>query len=303
MKLATRDLLTVADLTPREFGGLVSRSITMKKRGAGRPLAGRTLAMIFEKPSTRTRASFEAGMHQLGGHAISLSSQETQLSRGESIEDTARTLSRYSDCIMARLYRHRSIERLAAASSVPVINGLTDSFHPCQTLADFMTIRERLGRMDGLKIAWLGDGNNVCSSLIQGAALAGSDVHVACPRSMRPDAGVVREASRSVRVRMTEDPAEAARGAHVVATDTHSSMHNKGVSRLSRLARYRVDARIMAGADPGAIFLHCLPATRGREVSADVIDGPQSAVWDEAENRLHTQKALLEALAGRPRAR
>ena len=301
MRLGTRDLLTLADLSPREFARLVDDSLRLKRahrRGAGRPLLrGRTLAMIFEKPSTRTRVSFEVGMGQLGGRAVVLPAGETQLSRGETPEDTARTLSRYADCIMARVYGHGTLERLAAGSSVPVINGLSDSSHPCQALADFVTMRERLGRIRGLRIAWIGDGSNVCNSVIQGAALAGSDVSVAAPRGMGPDPAVVREARKLVRVEMAT-AREAARGADVVATDTHSSMHDRGGARLRRLAPYRVDSALMRLAGEGAIFMHCLPATRGREVTAAVLDGPRSAVWDEAENRLHAQKALLVALLG-----
>lgn len=299
MRLRTKSLLTLGELSKKEFAGLLADAARLKRSRRPSPrLRGRTLAMIFEKPSTRTRISFEAGMYQMGGHAINLPAGDLQLSRGESVEDTARTLSRYADCVMARVYDHRMLESLAAHSSIPVINGLSDSFHPCQILADFMTIRERLGRTRGVRIAWIGDGNNVCNSMVYGAALAGAEIAVATPAGMAPDPAAVREASRETRVDLVRDPREAVAGAHVVVTDTHSSIHDRGRSRARRLAPYRVDSALMGAAHRDAIFMHCLPATRGREVTAAVIDGPRSAVWDEAENRLHTQKALLAAMIG-----
>ncbi|RNJ78211.1 MAG: ornithine carbamoyltransferase [Nitrosopumilus sp. H13] len=299
MKLKTRNLLTLAELTPKEFSYLIDCSISLKKdhrRGADKPLLkNKTLAMIFQKPSTRTRVSFEVGMYQLGGHAVNLSSSEMQLSRGETAEDTARTLSRYSDCIMARVYEHEMIERLARGADVPVINGLSDAFHPCQILADFMTIKEKKKRLKGLKIAWIGDGNNVCNSMIHGAALAGADMYVATPRGFGPDKKVVREAQKSTLVDLVTVSA-AAKDADVIVTDTHSSIHNRDRARIKKFTKYRVDSALMRTAKNGAIFMHCLPAKRNREVTPSVIDGPQSVVWDEAENRLHTQKALLVAL-------
>ena len=304
MNLKSKDLLTLGELDRKEFLHLINHSIRLKRgsrRGSkARPLANRTLAMIFQKPSTRTRISFEAGMFQLGGHAINLSYGETQLSRGETIQDTARTLSGYVDCIMARVYEHGSLVDLAGSSSVPVINGLSDSFHPCQTLADFMTIKERKKRVDGLKIAWVGDGNNVCNSMIYGCALAGSEIHVATPRGSEPDSSVVRECRRTTDVVLTTDPARAVSGADVVATDTFTSIHNKDPKRVKKFyPRYQVSGGLMEKSGEGSVFLHCLPARREVEVASSVIDGPSSAVWDEAENRLHSQKALLLSLIRR----
>lgn len=302
MKLKTQNLLTLAELDSKEFLHLIEYSIKLKKehkRGADKPLLkNKTLAMIFQKPSTRTRVSFEVGMHQLGGHAVNLSSSEMQLSRGETAEDTARTLSRYSDCIMARVYEHKVIEQLAAGSDVPVINGLSDAFHPCQILADFMTIKEKKKRLKGLKIAWIGDGNNVCNSMIYGAALAGAHMYVATPRGFGPDKNIVREAQKSTLVELATVSA-AAKDADVIVTDTHSSIHNHDKSRIKKFTRYRVDSALMKTAGDDSIFMHCLPAKRNQEVTPSVIDGPQSVVWDEAENRLHTQKALLVALIKR----
>lgn len=293
-----KDFLTVSDLDRKEFSSLVRRAVSMKKRGArGRPLRGKTMAMIFCKPSTRTRASFEAGMAQLGGHALNLDPQSMQTSRGESAADTARTLSRYVDCIMARVYAHSEAEELARHSSVPVINGLSNTHHPCQALADFATILDRKGRTDRLEIAWIGDGSNVCNSLIEACALAGSRMRVATPAGLEPDGGVVEAAGGAVE--LARDPAEAARGADVVATDTFSSMH-AGTGKIKKLSpKYRVTEKIMGASAKDSVFLHCLPAKRGVEVDASVIDGPRSAVWDEAEYRLHAQKALLLSMLGR----
>ena len=255
------------------------------------------MAMIFCKPSTRTRASFEAGMAQLGGHALNLDPQSMQTSRGESAADTARTLSRYVDCIMARVYAHSEIEELARHSSVPVINGLSNTHHPCQALADFATILDRKGRTDRLEIAWIGDGSNVCNSLIEACALAGSRMRVATPAGLEPDGGVVASAGGAVE--LARDPAEAAGGADVVATDTFSSMH-AGTGKIKKLSpKYRVTEKLMDASAKDSVFLHCLPAKRGVEVDASVIDGPRSAVWDEAEYRLHAQKALLLSMLGR----
>jgi len=292
------DFLTVSDLGRKEFSSLVRRAVSMKKRGArGQPLKGKTMAMIFCKPSTRTRASFEAGMAQLGGHALNLDPQSMQTSRGESAADTARTLSRYVDCIMARVYAHSEAEELARHSSVPVINGLSNTHHPCQALADFATILDRKGRIDRLEIAWIGDGSNVCNSLIEACALAGSRMRVATPAGLEPDGRVVASAGGAVE--LARDPAEAARGADVVATDTFSSMH-AGTGKIKKLSpKYRVTEKIMGASAKDSVFLHCLPAKRGVEVDASVIDGPRSAVWDEAEYRLHAQKALLLSMLGR----
>ena len=253
--------------------------------------------MIFQKPSTRTRVSFETGMYQLGGHAINLSSNDTQLSRGESVEDTAKTLSRYTDCIMARVYDHTLLDKLSEHATVPVINGLSDSFHPCQILADFMTIKEQKKTLKGLKIAWIGDGNNVCNSMIYGAALSGTHMSIATPKEFQPDKSVVKVSQNLTDIELTTDPLQAAKNADVIVTDTYSSIHNIDPKRMKKfLPKYQVNDKIMDVADKNAIFLHCLPAKREQEVTSSVIDGSQSLVWDEAENRLHTQKALLCAL-------
>ena len=301
MKLKTKDLLTLAELTPKEFVELIDYSIKLKKelkKGTSKPiLKNKTLTMIFQKPSTRTRVSFEIGMYQLGGYAVNLSSNDMQLSRGESIEDTAKTLSRYTDCIMARVYAHELLDKLSKHASVPVINGLSDSFHPCQTLADFMTIKEKKGKLKGLKIAWIGDGNNVCNSMIYGAALSGIDMSIATPKGFEPNKAVVKESKKSTNIELTTDPFIATKNADVVVTDTYSSIHNNDKTRIKKfLPRYQVNSKLMKTAKKNAIFMHCLPAKREQEVTSSVIDGSQSVVWDEAENRLHTQKALLIAL-------
>jgi len=301
MKLKTKDLLTLAELTPKEFVELIDYSITLKKelkKGVNKPiLKNKTLTMIFQKPSTRTRVSFEIGMYQLGGYAINLSSNDMQLSRGESVEDTAKTLSRYTDCIMARVYEHELLEKLSKHANVPVINGLSDSFHPCQILADFMTIKEKKKKLKGLKIAWIGDGNNVCNSMIYGAALSGIDMSIATPKGYEPDKTVVKESKKSTNIELTTDPFIATKNADVVVTDTYSSIHNDDLKRIKKfLPKYQVNSKLMKTAKKNAIFMHCLPAKREQEVTSSVIDSSQSVVWDEAENRLHTQKALLAAL-------
>jgi len=301
MKLKTKDLLTLAELTPKEFVGLIDDSIKLKKelkKGVNKPiLKNKTLTMIFQKPSTRTRVSFEVGMYQLGGHAVNLSSNDMQLSRGESVEDTAKTLSRYTNCIMARVYEHDLLEKLAEHATVPVINGLSDTFHPCQILADFMTIKEKKKKLKGLKIAWIGDGNNVCNSMVYGAALAGTNMSIATPKGFEPNKNVVNQAKKSINIELTTDPFVATKNADVIVADTFSSIHNLDKKRLQKfLPKYQVNDKLMKSAKKDAIFLHCLPAKREQEVTSSVIDGPQSFVWDEAENRLHTQKALLAAL-------
>jgi ornithine carbamoyltransferase len=260
-------------------------------------LKNKTLTMIFQKPSTRTRVSFEIGMFQLGGKAINLSSNDMQLSRGESIEDTAKTLSRYTDCIMARVYDHNLLENLSEHSSVPVINGLSDSFHPCQILADFMTIKEKKRKLQGLKIAWIGDGNNVCNSMIYGCALSKIKMSIATPKGFEPKPKVVKEARNFTEIEITTDPLKAVKNADVVVTDTFTSIHNRDPKRTKKfLPKYQVNSNLMKFAKKDAIFMHCLPAKRGSEVTSSVIDGSQSVIWDEAENRLHTQKALLTFL-------
>jgi len=301
MKIKTKNLLTLGELTPKEFSGLIDQSIKLKKelkQGTNKPvLKNKTLAMIFQKPSTRTRVSFETGMYQLGGYAINLSSDDTQLSRGESVEDTAKTLSRYTDCIMARVYDHSLLDTLSEHASVPVINGLSDSFHPCQILADFMTIKEKKKSLKGLKIAWIGDGNNVCNSMIHGAALSGVTMSIATPKGFEPDKSTVKISQNLTDIELTTDPLKAAKNADVIVTDTYSSIHNNDPKRIKKfLPKFQVNEKIMDLAKKNAIFLHCLPAKRGQEVTSSVIDGSQSVVWDEAENRLHSQKSLLSAL-------
>jgi ornithine carbamoyltransferase len=252
--------------------------------------------MIFEKSSTRTRVSFETGMVQLGGHALFLSPRDTQLGRGESIEDNARVLSRMVDAVMIRTFSHEIVERFAAHSRVPVINGLTDRLHPCQMLADLQTFHEHRGDLRGRRVAWIGDGNNMCQSYLEAARLLDFELRIACPEGYEPDSGL--QAAAADRCRVLRDPLEAAEGAHLIATDVWTSMgqEEEQERRRALFAPYQVNDALMAQAAPDALFMHCLPAHRGEEVTDSVIDGPQSAVWDEAENRLHVQKALLELL-------
>lgn len=296
----TRHFLTLLDLTADEARALLQRAITLKRmRAEGvdyRPLRQRTLAMVFEKSSTRTRVSFEAGMVQFGGHALFLSPRDTQLGRGEPIEDSARVLSRMVDAVMIRTFDHDKVERFAAHSRVPVINGLTDRFHPCQLLADMQTYLEHRGDIAGRTVAFVGDGNNMCHSYMNAARLFDFELRVACPADFEPDADLIAAAGE--RCTLLRDPREAAAGADLVVTDVWASMGQESEQddRAAAFARYCVDADVMAAAQPDAIFMHCLPAHRGEEVSAGVIDGSQSVVWDEAENRLHAQKALLEML-------
>jgi ornithine carbamoyltransferase len=265
------------------------------KVDADRPLDGHVLAMIFEKNSTRTRVSFDLAIRQLGGSPVVLESASSQLGRGESVGDTARVLSRFADAIMIRTDDHAKAEELAAAASVPVINGLTDLSHPCQILADMLTLIERKGKLAGSKWAWLGDGNNVCNSLIEAASLMYFDVTVACPEGFEPDIAMLKAAAaRGRTIPIVRDAAAAAHGADVVVTDTWTSMgQSDSDNRAKAMAPYAVDEALMAGAGDQAVFMHCLPAHRGEEVSDAVLDGPQSAAWDEAENRLHAQKSLL----------
>ena len=264
------------------------------------PLAGKSLAMIFLKSSTRTRVSFEVGTWQLGGHALFLSSRDVQIGRGEPIPDTARVLSRYVDGIMIRTFGHADVEELARYSRVPVINGLTDLLHPCQVLADVLTVRQRLGTYEGKKVAWIGDGNNMANSWINAAYRLGFELALACPEGYEPDTTILARAQRDGNVTLTRDPNEAVAGAHVVNTDVWASMGQEEEQKVREkaFAGYTVDAALMRRAAVDAMFLHCLPAHRGEEVSAEVIDGPQSCVWDEAENRLHIQKAIMAALLG-----
>jgi len=301
MPPAPRHFLQLKDFSRDELDHLFERTRWIKERFKRyelyQPLRDRTLAMVFEKASTRTRVSFEAGMNQLGGIAINLNRHDTQLSRGEPIEDVARVISRMVDVVMIRTFEQSIIERFAAHSRVPVINGLTNEFHPCQILADIFTYIEHRGSIGGRTVAWVGDGNNVCATWLQAAEILGFRVHVATPSGYAVDpraAGLAEPA----RVRVFADPMDACRGADLVTTDVWTSMgfEAENEARLAAFADFQVDAEMMAAAAPDALFMHCLPAHRGEEVAAEVIDGPQSVVWDEAENRLHAQKALLEYL-------
>jgi ornithine carbamoyltransferase len=294
--------LALTDRSAGEIGELLDRAATIKSdRAAYRAvLDGRTLAMIFQKRSTRTRVSFEVGMKQLGGDALFLSSDDLQLGRGETVEDTARVLARYVDAIMARVFAHEDLEKLTAGG-IPVINGLSDRLHPCQALADLLTIRERLGRLEGVTLAYLGDGNNVCHSLINAAALTGLRLRVGAPEGFEPDAEVLAAARvRGADVEVTHDPAAAIAGVDAVYTDVWASMGQEEEvgDRRRVFTPYRVDEALFAKAAPEAIFLHCLPAHRGDEVTDGVVDHPRSAVLDQAENRMHAQKALLVEVMG-----
>jgi len=295
-----QNFLTLLDLSPDTLRGLIRRAVELKamhKAGTlHEPLKNKILAMVFEKSSTRTRMSFEAGMAQLGGTAIFLSPRDTQLGRGEPIEDSARVLSRMADVIMIRTFEHEKIERFTAHSEVPVINALTDLYHPCQLLADMQTWSEHRGDIHGKTVAWIGDGNNMCHSYINAARQYGFTLNIACPEGYEPDASILRAAAASAVV--LRDPAEAAHNADLVVTDVWASMgqEEEQARREQAFASYQVNTDIMNAAAADALFMHCLPAHRGEEVTADVIDGPKSVVWDEAENRLHAQKALLEYL-------
>ena len=300
--MAVRHFLTLMDLDPTEARKLIDRAIelkAMRRRGEiYEPLKNKMLAMVFEKSSTRTRVSFETGMVQFGGAAMFLSPRDTQLGRGEPLQDSARVLSRMVDGIIIRTFAHEKIETFARFSDVPVINALTDRFHPCQLLADVQTYQEHRGSIQGRQVAWIGDGNNMCHSYINAARLFGFQLRIAAPAGYQPEAGLVEAAGD--RVRLYTDPMEAAHGADLVTTDVWASMGQEEEQQQRELAfaGYQVNTRLMARAKPDALFLHCLPAHRGEEVAADVIDGPRSVVWDQAENRLHAQKALLELLMG-----
>ena len=307
--MTARKFLNLIDVGSEGLATILAEAGRRKAARAGwpkgkpdddRPLDGAVLAMIFEKSSTRTRMSFDLAMRQLGGSAMILDSGASQLGRGETIADTARVLSRYADAIMIRTDVHHKAEELAEHATVPVINGLTNLSHPCQLLADMQTVIERRGPLAETRWAWLGDGNNVCNSLIEAAALMDFGLVVATPNRFEPDVAMCAMASTRDDIYFTEDPAEAIAGANVVVTDTWTSMGQDGEEyRNEAFAGYQVDEAMMARAAPDATFLHCLPAHRGEEVSDAVIDGPQSAVWDEAENRLHAQKALLMWVMGK----
>jgi ornithine carbamoyltransferase len=304
--LSKKDILSVADLSTDEIYSILMLAGKLKREqkmsGIYRsPLHRKTLGMIFQKPSTRTRISFEVGMYQLGGGTVYLSASDIQLSRGETIEDTAKALSLYLDCIMARVYDHKDVQTLATYASVPVINGLSDLFHPCQILADLLTIEEHKKKLKGLQLAWLGDGNNVCNDLMLGCAKTGISMTAACPKGYEPLEEIIMLAKAEGKktgadITITEDSASAVKDADIISTDTFISIgkeDERAAREVAFLPKYQVNTDIMKLAKENAIFMHCLPAKRGMEVTADVIDGKQSVVWEEAENRLHVQKALL----------
>lgn len=303
------DYLTGEELSAAQTLELIEEALVQKKetaKGKLRPaLAGKNFALIFEKHSTRTRVSFEAGLTQLGASTIFLAPNDTQIARGETPADSAKVLSEYVDGIVVRTYAHARVEEIAANASVPVINGLTDLHHPCQALADFLTMREHFGTLDGLKLAYLGDGNNVLHSLLVVGALIGVDISAACPKGYWPDSKILEQArgsaqESSARIHITEDAAEACAGAHAVYTDVWASMgqEDENERRQKDLAPYQVNEDVFRCANEDAVFMHCLPAHRGEEVTADVIDGPRSVVFTQAGNRLHAQKILLQILAG-----
>ena len=302
-----KDFLSVYDLTRRDIDRIFSHAANLKamlKDGIiYQPLAGKTLGMIFDKSSTRTRLSFEAGMYQLGGLAIFLNSRDTQLGRGETIADTARIVSRYLDGVMIRTFSQESVEEVARYATIPVINGLTDLMHPCQIVSDLFTIVEKKGGYEGLKIAYVGDGNNVANSWIDAAAKLPFKLALACPKGYDPDARILaRGKKRSpMGVSLYRDPVQAVKNADVVYTDVWASMGQEAEqeARAKVFEGYQVNRRLLQHAKPDAVVMHCLPAHRGEEISAEVLDGPQSVVWDEAENRLHVQKAILEILMGK----
>ncbi|MBO8173173.1 MAG: ornithine carbamoyltransferase [Bacillaceae bacterium] len=305
--LKGRDFLTLADFTEEELSYLLDLAARLKAiqhSGATfQPLKGKTLGMIFEKSSTRTRVSFEVGIYQLGGQGMFLSSRDLQLGRGEPISDTAQVLSRYLDGIMIRTFSHKDVEQLAAHSSVPVINGLTDEYHPCQVMADLQTIQEQKGQLKGLKLAFVGDGNNMAHSLLLGAATFGVDIYMASPEGYQPDPKVVELAKKRAekygsRVVITDDPKEAAQNADVIYTDVWASMgqEDEQEERAKTFAPFQVNAELVQLAKPDYVFMHCLPAHRGEEVTADVIDGDHSVVFDQSENRLHAQKAIMASI-------
>jgi len=302
-----KHLLSMQDLSPSEIKAILDEAARLKEKLQQREshelLKGKTLGMIFEKPSLRTRVTFETGMTQLGGHAIYLAPADIQLGERESVPDVARNLSRWVDVVMARLFKHDIIVELARYSSVPVINGLTNLHHPCQTLSDLLTIREHKVKLNGLKIAWIGDGNNVCNSLLLGCTLVGTNISVACPHGYEPPTDIVKQARTNAKksgakVELTTDPKKAVDGADVIYTDVWVSMgqEKEARERMKAFKDYQVNAQLLKGAKPDSIVMHCLPAHRGQEITDDVIDGPHSVVWDQAENRIHAQKALLVSL-------
>ncbi len=295
-----RDFLTIWDLSAQEIAGLLDRAAELKsgKDASACPLIGKSVGLLFEKPSTRTRVSFEVGIYQLGGQAVTLNPSELQLGRGETMTDTAKTLSRYLSALMIRTFAHATLETFAAGASMPVINGLSDMHHPCQILADLLTIREKKGGLKGLKVAFIGDGNNVCNSLIEAASRMEFNLTVASPEGFEPDAGILERARTAAKseIVVLNDPREAAGMADAVYTDVWVSMGQEGLSgdKKEKFRDYQINDRLLACSKKDAIVLHCLPAHRGEEITDEVMDGPRSVVFDQAENRLHAQKALLE---------
>jgi ornithine carbamoyltransferase len=304
-----KDLLAISDLTREEIEGIFDRANFLKKGFyAGdiyHPLKGKVLGMVFKKPSTRTRLSFESGMYQLGGNTIFLSSKDLQMDRGESIIDTARIFSIYLDGIVIRTYSQKEIEELAVNASIPVINGLTDLHHPCQILCDMFTIKEKLGRLKGVKVAYVGDGNNIANSWLDGASKMGMNLSISSPAGYKPDSEITKKAislaeRNEGRIEFTEDPFEGVKDADIIYTDVWTSMGQESEyeKRLKDFKKFQVNADIVRAAKTNVMIMHCLPAHRGEEISSDVIDGDRSIVFEEAENRLHVQKAILEMLMG-----
>jgi ornithine carbamoyltransferase len=299
-----RDLVTIRDLSVEETHQLISSAQKMKEEWAQKrftpTLAGRTLGLIFVKPSTRTRVSFEAAMYRLGGQCIFMTAKDTQISRDEPLADTARVLSRYVDALVIRTYAHEDVEELAKFSTIPVINGLTDLYHPCQVLADLLSIKEKRGNLDGLKVAWVGDGNNVAHSWINAAAILGFDLSLACPRQYFPDESILKrgQSESKGKILLTEDPREAVASADVIYTDVWASMGQEEEAQARReiFRPYQINEELLAAAPSHAMVMHCLPAHRGEEITDGVMEGPQSIVFDQAENRLHLQMALLDWL-------
>ena len=306
--LNNKDVLSLQDLSSEEILSILRLSGNLKNElmsgdgeKASQLLKGKVLGMIFQKPSTRTRVSFETGIFHLGGNALYLSTNDMQLSRGESIEDTGRTLSLYVNCIVARVYEHTDVQLLADSASIPVINGLSDTFHPCQILADLLTIQEHKKKMKGLNLAWIGDGNNVCNDLLLGCAKTGINMTAACPHGYEPLEQIVRlareeEQKTGAEITITDDPLQATKDADIIVTDTFLSIgkdQDKTTREEAFLPRYQVNSDLLKNAKRDVIFMHCLPAKRGQEVTSEVIDGSSSVIWDEAENRLHVQKALM----------
>jgi ornithine carbamoyltransferase len=300
--MVKRDFLTLSDLSPGEIQRLLRRAAELKagKDANKCPLIGKSVGLLFEKSSTRTRVSLEVGIYQLGGQAIYMNPKEIQIGRGETIHDTAKVLSRYLHAVIIRTYSHDTLVEFASHSSIPVINGLSDLHHPCQALGDLMTIAEKKGRLKGVRLAYIGDGNNVANSLIEAAAMTGINLSVACPKGYEPASDVLKKARTSAKgdISVMNDPKQAVKGADVIYTDVWVSMgqEKEAAKKRERFRNYRVNRRLLSYADKNATVMHCMPAHRGEEIAGEIIDGPQSAIFDQAENRLHTQKALLEFL-------